>query len=452
MQNIIMEGARYIMVFLMACYTWQSFSGFLKKRPGNEQKIAVRQKVCLMGVHFLGYLSGYLATGKEELFFLYGTQAVYFICVTGLFPIVYPECSKMLLSHMCMLLNIGFIILTRLSYQQAVKQFLIVCAGTAVVSVVPWIMKKFRELRKFAWIYGIIGIILLLMVYLKADTINGAKLFLNFKFFSFQPSEFVKLIYVFFIASMFEKSGSFKQVLKTSLMAAVHVLLLVASRDLGGALIYALVYLMMVYAVTRKTVYLFGGLLCASAASYTAWQLFDHVQVRVTAWLNPWTVIDTKGYQIAQSLFAIGTGGFWGVGLYEGSPGQIPIVEQDFIFSAIAEELGGIFAICVILICLGCLVLFFNAAVESRKSFYRYLAYGLAVMYGIQVFLTIGGAMKLIPSTGVTLPLVSYGGSSVLSTLCMFAVIEGIYIADCQERKSDEKARKQEKMGTGKKE
>ncbi|MBP3543993.1 MAG: FtsW/RodA/SpoVE family cell cycle protein, partial [Lachnospiraceae bacterium] len=331
-----------------------------------------------------------------------------------------------------MLLNIGFIMLTRLSFPLAVKQFIIVCMGTLIVSVIPWIMKKFRELRRFAWLYGIIGIGLLLIVLLTADTTNGAKLFLDLKYFTIQPSEFVKLIYVFFIAAMFEKSSNFKQVIITSLMAAIHVLLLVASKDLGGALIFAVIYLMMLYAATRQPLYLFGGLLCGSAASYVAWKLFDHIQVRVTAWLNPWEVIDTKGYQIAQSLFAIGTGGYLGSGLYEGSPGQIPIVEQDFIFSAIAEELGGIVALCVILICLGCLLLFLNTAIKSNKPFYHYLAYGLTIAYGIQVFLTIGGALKLIPSTGVTLPLVSYGGSSMLSTLCMFSVVQGIYISNCE--------------------
>lgn len=429
MQNIILECAQYLIILLITCYTWQSFAYFGQKTDELKRRIASRQNICLLGVHFLGYLSGYLSTGKEELIFLYGAQAVYFICVIFLFQTAYPESSRMLVSHMCMLLNIGFIMLSRLSFRLALKQFLIVCAGTILVSVIPWIMKKYRALRRLAWLYGIIGVLLLLIVLLTADTTNGAKLFLTIGNFSFQPSEFVKLVYVFFIAAMFEKSDSFQQVVRTFLMAAAHVLLLVASRDLGGALIFALVYLLMVYVATRQSLYLFGGLFCASAASYLAWRMFDHIQVRVTAWLNPWDVIDTKGYQIAQSLFAIGSGGFLGTGLYEGSPGQIPVVEQDFIFSAIAEELGGIAAICVILICLGCLLLFLNIAMESKGSFYRYLAFGLAAMYGIQVFLTVGGAMKLIPSTGVTLPLISYGGSSVLSTLCMFAVIQGLYIS-----------------------
>ncbi len=418
------------MIILISGYTWQSFAYFGKKTEKQKRNTAYRQNICLLGVHFLGYLTGYLVTGNEGLILLYGVQVVYFLCVIFLVQIIYPESNRMLISHMCMLLNIGFIILVRLSFRMALKQFVLVCIGTALISVIPWIMKRCKELRRFAWLYGMVGVFLLLLVFLTADTTYGAKLFLGMGVFTFQPSEFVKLVYVFFIAAMFEKSTSLWQVAKVSVMAAIHVLLLVVSKDLGGALIFSLVYLLMLYAASRKNIYLFGGLICASAASYIAWRMFDHVQVRVTAWLNPWQVIDTKGYQITQSLFAIGSGGFLGVGLYKGSPGQIPVVEQDFIFSAIAEELGGISAICVILICLGCLLLFLNISLQSESMFYRYLAYGLAVMYGIQVFLTIGGAIKLIPSTGVTLPLVSSGGSSAISTLCMFAVIQGLYISD----------------------
>lgn len=430
MQNVVLRGAQYLMIALIAGYTWQSFAYFGKKTEAQRRRTVAVQNGCIFSVQFLGYLSGYLVTGNVQLIFLYGAQAAYFIGVIVLFRRAYPYSSRILTSHMCMLLLIGSLMLARLSFRLALKQFLIVFAGTLAAAVIPWIMKKYKELRKLAWVYGILGCVLLLTVLITADTTNGAKLFLGIGQLSFQPSEFVKLIFVFFIAAMFEKSRGLLQIAKVSVMAAVHVLLLVASKDLGGALIFALTYLLMLYIATKQEAYLFGGLLCASAASYLAWRIFDHVQVRVTAWLNPWTVIDTKGYQIAQSLFAIGTGGFLGSGLYKGSPGQIPVVEQDFIFSAIAEELGGLAAICVILICLGCLLLFFNIALESSSLFYRYLASGLAVMYGIQVFLTVGGAMKLIPSTGVTLPLVSSGGSSVLSTLCMFAVIQGLYISD----------------------
>lgn len=422
----------------MTVYTYQSFSYFGKKIEEKRRRVVIRQNVCLFSIHFLAYMTGFLITGNENLVLLYGAQVVYFILTITFFQIAYPEASRMLMSHMCMLLAIGFFMLTRLQFGLAVKQFIIVVAGTICVSFIPFIMQKMKILRNMAWVYGVVGIVLLAIVLATAPSTNGAKLFLSLGPISFQPSEFVKIIFVFFVAAVFEKGTGFWQVLKTAIVAACHVLLLVFSKDLGGALIFALIYILMVYVATKKSFYLFGGLLVGSGAACIAYRLFDHVKTRVTAWIDPWSVIDTKGYQIAQSLFAIGTGGWLGLGLYQGSPGQIPIVEQDFIFSAIAEELGGIVGICVILICLGCLLLFLNIALQSKSNFYRLMALGLACTYGIQVFLTIGGALKFIPSTGVTLPLISYGGSSMLSTLAVFAIVQGLYTLKGEKNRSEE--------------
>ena len=140
------------------------------------------------------------------------------------------------------------------------------------------------------------------------------------------------------------------------------------------------------------------------------------------------SVIDSAGYQITQSLFAISSGGFFGLGLYKGTPESIPTVEADFIFSAIAEELGILFAVCLILICVSCFIMFMNISIRLNDKFYQLIAFGLGVIYIFQVFLTIGGGTKFIPLTGVTLPLISYGGSSVLTTLMMFAIVEGLYV------------------------
>lgn len=122
------------------------------------------------------------------------------------------------------------------------------------------------------------------------------------------------------------------------------------------------------------------------------------------AWKNPLGVIDKEGYQICQSLFAIGTGGWFGMGLYQGMPDKIPVVEQDFVFAAISEELGGVFALCLLLVCVSCYLMFLNIAMQIRDQFYKLIALGLGTVYGFQVFLTIGGVTKFIPSTGVTLP------------------------------------------------
>ena len=171
-----------------------------------------------------------------------------------------------------------------------------------------------------------------------------------------------------------------------------------------------------------------AGLAAGSAASVAAYYMFGHVRTRVLAWKDPFAAYDNGGYQVAQSLFAIGTGGWLGMGLCQGQPDTIPVAAEDFIFSAIAEELGIVFALCVTLICLSCYVMFLNIAMELRNPFYKLVALGLGTCYIFQVFLTIGGVTKFIPATGVTLPLVSYGGSSILSSMIMIGIIQGLYI------------------------
>ena len=165
-------------------------------------------------------------------------------------------------------------------------------------------------------------------------------------------------------------------------------------------------------------------------ASLAGYRLFAHVRNRVRAFMDPFLDIEGNGYQVAQSLFAIGTGGWFGLGLMAGSPGSIPEVSKDFMFAAISEEMGGLVAVCVILISLSNFLMFMNISMAIEKTYLRLMAVGLAVSYGFQVILTIGGVTKFIPLTGITLPLVSYGGSSLMSTLVTFSLIQGLYILE----------------------
>ena len=175
-----------------------------------------------------------------------------------------------------------------------------------------------------------------------------------------------------------------------------------------------------------------------------AYFLFAHVRQRVVAWQDPFSVWETSGYQILQGLFAIGAGGWLGVGLGNGSPELIPFVQQDYMFAAICEELGGLFAICMILVCMSMFLLVVNISYRIKKRFYKLIALGLGTEYAFQVFLTIGGVSKFIPMTGITLPLVSYGGSSVLATIIMLAIIQGLYIL--REDEDEEFERQKEKI------
>ena len=299
--------------------------------------------------------------------------------------------------------------------------------------------------RKLTWTYAGVGIVGLLSVLVVGVASRGAKLSLTFGPVSIQPSEFVKILFVFFIASMLYKSTDLKQLAITSGVSAVFVLILVASNDLGGALLYFFTYLVMIYVATKKLYIFAGGLAFVGLGMYGGYHLFSHVKNRIVAWLDPLSVIDKAGYQVCQSLFAIGTGGLFGFGLGQGLPNKIPIVSKDFIIAAISEEMGGIFAICLIMVCVSCFLMIFNLSMQMKDAFYKYVALGLGSVYALQVLLTVGGSTKFIPMTGVTLPLVSYGGSSLLSTMIIFGMIQGMYIMQAapeKRRNIDDKRRK----------
>ena len=294
--------------------------------------------------------------------------------------------------------------------------------------MVPFLINKFKLLKELKWVYALVGLLALGIVYVLGAVTNGSKISYTLGGYTFQPSEFVKIIFVLFVAGMLVEADKFSHVFLSAFIAALHILILVCSKDLGSALIFFIVYISMLLVATKKWIYLFLGSGTGIAAAIFAYRVFTHVQVRVQAWKDPWSAIDGAGYQITQSLFAIGTGGWFGMGIFQGSPTSIPYVEADFVFSAVAEEFGVIFALCMILVCLSCFLMFMRIARSITERFYMLTTVGIAVMYAFQVFLTIGGGTKFIPLTGVTLPLVSYGGSSVLTTIIMFSIIQGLNI------------------------
>lgn len=436
--STLTRASRYLILVLMVIYTVQSYTVFRQTSREAKERIFLRQNVSMFVIHFLAFLTMLLNTMRTELILFYGAQVLYLMFTLLLFRNLYPRASKSLLNNMCMLLTIGFIMITRISYDLSVKQFQIACAGTALALLVPLIVRKIQVLTHLTWAYAFVGLGMLGLVMVAARSTNGAKLALNLGGFSIQPSEFVKIIFVFAIAGILSEEHSFRRIVIATVLAASHVLILVISTDLGSALIFFVTYLVMLFAATRNPYLVAIGIIAGAAAAVAAYFLFSHVRVRVQIWKDPFADYSGSGYQICQSLFSIAAGGWFGTGLYQGSPGAIPYVEQDFMFSAILEELGGIFGICLILVTMAVFIMFVNVAMKLRSRFYRLAALGLGCTYATQVFLTIGGGMKLIPMTGVTLPLVSYGGSSVLSTLMMFAIVQGLYMLRSDEVKESE--------------
>ena len=442
--NLIIELSKYLLLIIILLYTFESFWVFRYEDDYDKRSIMRKQLLLIAFLDFIAFLVIFLKTQELKVIYLFGALLLYYLAVQVLYRIFYKNASILLLNHMCMLLSIGFIMIARLDIDSALRQFLILAASTVIAIMIPVMIKKMQFLKKWTWFYAAAGLALLLVVLVFGADVNGAKLNIDLGFFVFQPSEFVKIIFVFFAASrLYKKKATFKDHVITTAVAAAFVLVLVLSRDLGSAVIFFITYVVMLYVATKKPVYLLAGLGSGCGAAVIAYFLFSHVKQRVVAWRDPFSVYQTSGYQIVQGLFAIGTGGWFGMGLCQGSPEMIPFVKQDYMFAAICEELGGLFAICMILICMSMFLLVVNISLKIKKRFYKLISLGLGVEYGFQVFLAIGGVTKFIPMTGITLPLVSYGGSSVLSTIVLIAIIQGLYIL--REDEDDEFEKQREK-------
>lgn len=425
---LVIELTKYLMILLLGIYTYYNFQ-VMRYRSKERQKLTYRvMTILIFTLHLTGNFTLYLQVQSDMLILLYVFEVVILILALSLYQKVYKRISKLLLCNMLMLMSIGFIVLSRLSFDKAVKQVSFAAIALLICLAIPGIIQRFSWLRRFGWVYGVAGIIALLIVLFVGSTQYGATNWLEIRNFTFQPSEFVKLLFIFSIASLFNEGTDFKRICAVAVMAGATVIILVFQRDLGGALIFFVTFVFMVYIARQKSIYLLGGLFSGSVAAYVAYKLFGHVRVRVMAWQNPFLYIDKEGYQISQSLFAIGTGGWVGMGLNRGLPTDIPVVDSDFIFSAISEEFGALFAISIILIYLNIFINLINISLKQEDYFYRLLAFGCSTMLILQVFLSFGGVIKFIPSTGVTLPLISYGGSSMFATVIMFMIIQGIHI------------------------
>lgn len=439
--NLIIHLSKYLIILLMILYTLYSFLVFTYSDPRRQQSAYRGQTVLTFMIHLVCFAVLYAEDPQKEILYFYGLQVLFFIAAILLYTKLYPRIARVILNHMLMLMALGLIMITRLDFHQGIRQFSFMVCGLVVSLIVPVIIRKVRSLAHLRLFYGVAGVVALLAVLVRGVTSNGAKLGFNIGPINIQPSEFVKLLLVFFVAASLYKKTDFRTVVITTAIVAAQVLILVISKDLGAALIIFVVYLVMLYTATGNPGYPLLGLLAGAVASVGAYAVFDHVKDRVIAWKDPLGSYDEQGYQVSQALFAIGTGGWFGMGLGQGMPETIPVRTSDFIFAAFCEEMGIFFALCLILICLSCYIMFLNVAMKFRSVFYKMVALGLGTCYITQTFLNIGGVIKFIPSTGVTLPLVSYGGSSLISTMIMFAIVQGLYILRDDEEKIIERKR-----------
>lgn len=427
MKEYITELSKYGIVIGMFLYTVCCFASLWGKNE-KSHALYVVQSIIIFLIQILFFLDLAIISGDMQYVFFYVFVQIFLLAALVMIPIIYENVNRSLLNIMCMLLGTGLCIISRLAFKRAVRQYIIVLVSLIIALFIPYLFSRIRFLKKLTWVYGSLGVALLGIVLVMGEVTHGSKITFTIRDITFQPSEFVKILLVFFLAAALWEKCTFPRVALTAVIAGMEVLILVASKDLGSALIFFITYVFMVFIATRNYLYLLAGAAGGSAAAYMAYQLFIHVQTRVTAWQDPWTYIDNKGYAVTQSLFAIGSGSWFGMGLLQGNPKAIPYVEQDFAFSSVCEELGVLFGICLILVMVTAFLIMMKTAVYVNDRFYQMIVYGIGIMYIFQIFLTVGGGINLIPLTGVTLPFISYGGSSCMTTMIMFFIIQGIYI------------------------
>lgn len=339
-----------------------------------------------------------------------------------------PHADRFLLVIANFLSAVGAIIQYRLSCETAFKQLIWLLMGTAAMVACALLMRRQGMFRRLSWPLMLMSLGVLAVLLVIGEESGGAKNWISLGGISVQPSEFVKVALVFVMANHFEAAERTRDWLPSAIFAILCAMLLVAERDLGAALLICVAYLIVFYAATGRLGVTLVGLGSGCLGAAASYLLFDHVKARVAAWLNPWASYTTSGYQIAQGLMAIATGGLLGRGLTMGSPKSIPAYNTDYIFAVICEEFGIIFGIGIIALYLVFIIRGSLTALNARNRYLMLVAFGCTVLITLQSFIIIGGVIKLIPLTGITLPFVSYGGSSMVASMMLLGILEGVSI------------------------
>ena len=435
MSNIINIISKYLVLVFMALYTIKCFTYFTAKNHEKRESNLKKQIFYIFVIHFLCHVCLILYTEELKIGIYYLIEIAIAIIYIVTYRKMYKDSSKLLTNNVVFLMLIGYTMLLRLSPTLAVRQFILATVALVLTLFVPMLMGKLKEMKNWSYFYAIAGIIFLAMVFVPGIGVEkfGSRNWIYIAGIGIQPMEFVKILFILFVASGLVKASTYKDLFVNAAISVLFMLILVLEKDFGAVMLFYIAYFMMVYLATSKFRYVLLGLGLAVMACLVGYvlfknNLFAHVMVRVDAWRDPFKNQQTGGYQVCESLFAIGTGGFIGTGLGNGMPNLIPVAESDFIFSAICEELGAIFGLALILIYISSFIAMSNIAMKCKNPFYKYMTFGIAIVYIFQVLLNIGGATKFIPSTGVTLPLISYGVSSVFSTLLMFSMVQYTYI------------------------
>lgn len=352
-----------------------------------------------------------------------------------------PEADGFLLPMAGLLNGLGYVFITRLNEDLAVKQAIWTFLGVGLYIATLFVVRRSRDLQPYSYTMLLTGLGLLLLPMLPyfGHEHQGSRIWVKFGPVNFQPGEFAKIAFAIFFASyIIDKRDLFRaehykfgpiklpdpqHLAPVVLACGASLAVMVLQRELGTSLLFFTLFLVMLWVGSERVSFLIGGLLMFSVGAYFAWRIFSHVKVRFEIWLDPWKDPLGKGYQIIEAQFGLASGGITGSGPGRGYPGRVPEAPSDFIFAAIGEELGLLGATAILLCYLFMIGAGLRAALGATRPFAKLLATGLTGLIGFQAFIIIAGVIRVMPLTGVTLPFVSYGGSSLLSNYALLALL-----------------------------
>ena len=359
-----------------------------------------------------------------------------------------------LLPIAALLHGIGFVMITRLDDELAGLQATWSLVAIAAFVGTLLVVQRASDLARYSWLFFFAGAFLLLLPLAPGigRNFNGARIWVSIGPMNFQPGEFAKIFLAIFFAAYLAdrrelisastwKLGPLRlpepRYIAPIVMAwGFAVVVMVFQRDLGSSLLFFTLFVVMMWVATERVSYLLFGLTLFAGAAYFSWTQFSHVQLRVSIWLDPWADPLDSGYQIIQSLYGLADGGLTGTGLGRGNPGQVPEAQNDFIFSAIGEEWGLVGASAVLMAFVLLVGAGLRIALRTDRTFEKLLAVGLTTIVGVQAFIIVAGVIKVVPLTGITLPFVSYGGSSLISNYILLALL--IRLSDSSARRLGE--------------
>lgn len=350
-----------------------------------------------------------------------------------------PGADPAILPVVFTLSGIGITFVTRLQPDASLSQVIFLFLGVALMVGTLAVVKNLEVIKRYKYVLGIAGIILLVLPMFIGTEIYGSKLWIKIGGFQFQPGEFAKVLIVLFLAGYLAENRELLSISNRTVLGikfprlrllyplfivwGVCLLVVAFERDLGSALLFYTIFLIMLYVATGRMSYVIIGLALLAVGAFGMYQIMSHVQVRVAIWLDPFSDAQNLGYQIVQSLFSLADGGLAGVGIGKGMADIIPVVASDMIFAAIGEEMGLLGGSAVLLLFMLFAVRGLTTAARAKSDLAAFSAAGLTAAISFQAFTIVGGVTKLIPLTGVTLPFMSQGGSSLLASFVIVALL-----------------------------